>query len=76
MFSSAWVFSGDSSHNPKDMQVGLIGDSKLPIGVNVSASGCLSLYVSPAADWRPVQGVPRHSPDDSWDQLQHPPQPC
>ncbi len=34
----------------------LIGDSKLPIGVNMSV--CLSLYVT---DWRPVQGVPRLS---------------
>ncbi len=27
----------------KDMQVRLTGDLKLPIGVNVSVSGCLSL---------------------------------
>ncbi len=27
------------------MQVGFIGDSKLPIGVNVSVDVCLSLYV-------------------------------
>lgn len=32
----------------KDMQVGLIGDSALPKGVDVSVKGCLSLYVSPA----------------------------
>ncbi len=59
----AWVFSGDSGFLPqsKDMQV---GDSKLPVGVSVS--GCLSLCVSPATDWQPVQGVPRHSPNDSW----------
>ncbi len=53
----------------------LIGDSKLPIGVNVSVSGCLSLYVTPlcpVTDWRPVQGVPCHSPNASWDQLQKP----
>jgi len=31
--------------------------SKLPIGVNVRVSGCMSLYV-PSMDWRPVQGVP------------------
>ncbi len=39
----------------KDMRVRLIGDSKLPVGVSVS--GCLSLYVGPATDWRPVQGT-------------------
>ena len=54
------------------MQVRLIGDSKLPVGVNVSVSGCLSLYVGPVIDWRPVQGVPRLSPNASWDWLQHP----
>ena len=31
---------------------------KLPIGVNVSVDGCLSLYVSPVMNWRLVQGVP------------------
>lgn len=39
----------------KNMQVRLIGDSKLPIGVNVSVNGCV-------IDWRPVQGVPHLSP--------------
>ncbi len=34
------------------MQVRLIGDSKLPVGVNVSVSGCL--YVGPVTDCRPV----------------------
>ena len=38
----------------KDMQVRLIVDPKLPVGVN----GCLSLCVSPAIVWRPVQVVP------------------
>ncbi len=27
--------------------VRLFGESKLPVGVNVSVNGCLSLYVSP-----------------------------
>ncbi len=46
-----WVFSGYSGFLPqsKHMQVRLIGDSKLPIGVSVS--GCPSLYVSPVTDW-------------------------
>uniref|UniRef100_A0A669DI84 procollagen-proline 3-dioxygenase n=1 Tax=Oreochromis niloticus TaxID=8128 RepID=A0A669DI84_ORENI len=35
-------------------------------------NGCLSLYVGPATDWRPVQGVPRLSLYDSWDRLQRP----
>ncbi len=51
------------------MQVRLI---KLPVGVNVSVSGCLSLYVGPVTDWQPVRGVPRRSHNDSWDRLQHP----
>ncbi len=70
----AWVFSMYSGFLPqsKDMQVRLIGNYKLPVGVNVSVSGCLSLYVGPVTDWRPVQGVPRCSPNASWDWLQHP----
>merc|ERR1712035_59525 len=73
---SAWVLSGYSGFLPqsKDMQVGdrLIGDSKLTVGVNVSMNGCLSLRVSPATVWRPVQGVPCLSPNVSWDRLQPP----
>ncbi len=38
-----------SSHSPKYMQVRLIGDYRLSVGVNVS--GCLSLYVGPVIDW-------------------------
>uniref|UniRef100_A0A3Q3WUW2 PDZ domain-containing protein n=1 Tax=Mola mola TaxID=94237 RepID=A0A3Q3WUW2_MOLML len=34
----------------------LIGHSKLPVGMNVSVDGCLSLYVSPAMNWRLIQG--------------------
>ncbi len=43
----AGVFSGYSGFLPQstDMQVRLICDSKLPVGVSVS--GCLSLYVGP-----------------------------
>ena len=55
---SAWVFSGYSGFlpHPENMQSGgrLIGHSKLPIGVNVSVGGCLSLYVSPVMTWRLV----------------------
>ena len=63
-----------SSHSPKTCRLGtrLIGDSKLSVGVNVSVNGCLSLCVSPAIVWRPVQGVPCLSPDVSWDRLQPP----
>ncbi len=50
-----WVIR-DSSHNPK--QVRLTGNSKLPVGVNVSVNGCLSPCVSPVKNWRLVQGVP------------------
>ncbi len=57
---SVWVPSGSSGLLPrsKDMQVRLIGDSKSPVGVNVSVNGCLSLYVSPVMNWRLVQDVP------------------
>ncbi len=70
MFSLCLHGTPASSHSPKTCR--LIGDSKLPIGVNVSVSGCLSLYVGPVTDWRPVQGVPCRSPSASWDRLQHP----
>lgn len=43
----------------KDMQVRLIGDPKLPVDVNVSMNGFLSLPVSPVIDYQPVQGVGR-----------------
>ncbi len=33
------------------MMFRLISDSKLPVGVNVSMSGCLSQYVSPVMNW-------------------------
>jgi len=42
---------------------------KLSLGVSVSVCGCLSLC-GPVIDWRPVQGVPRLSPNDNWDRLQ------
>ena len=71
---SAWVLSGYSGFLPqsRDMHDWLIGVSKLPVRVNVRVSGCLSLYVSPAMNWRLVQGVPRLSPKVSWDRLQPP----
>lgn len=39
-----------SSHGPKTRR--LTGDSKLPVDVKVSVTGCLSLFVGPAIDWR------------------------
>ena len=72
-----WVLSGYSGFlpPPKTMHVRLIGVSKI-----VSKSeceqvcGCLSRLslCGPVMDWRPVQGVPRLSPDDRWDWLQPP----
>jgi len=54
-----------SSHRPKKpMHVRLIGVSKI-----VSRSEREWLFVSV---WRPVQGVPRLSPDDRGDRLQPP----
>lgn len=35
----------------KDMKLGLMGDSKMPIGVNA----CLYLQASPVIDWQPAQ---------------------
>ena len=43
----------------------------LKLSLGVSVSGCLSLC-GPVMDWRPVQGVPRLSPNDRWDRLQPP----
>lgn len=71
---SAWVLSEYSGFltQSKDMQVRLTGNSKLPIGLNVSVIDCLSMYVGPLMNWRLVQGVPHCSPIVSWDQLQSP----
>uniref|UniRef100_A0A3Q0RTY6 Glucagon / GIP / secretin / VIP family domain-containing protein n=1 Tax=Amphilophus citrinellus TaxID=61819 RepID=A0A3Q0RTY6_AMPCI len=46
----------------------LISESKLLTGGSVN--GCLSLCVGPVTGWRPVQGVPRLSPYNSWERLQ------
>ena len=59
----AWVPSrySVSSQSSKTCKLGfrLIGHFKLPVGVNVSVDGCLSLYVTPAMmNWRLVQGDP------------------
>ncbi len=35
----------------------LIGDYELPVGMNVSMNGCLSLYVGPLMTWQLVQDV-------------------
>ncbi len=74
---SVWVPSRYSSFllQSKHMQVGLIGDPKLPLGGNQSMNGCLSLYVSPVMNWQLVQSVPPTSPSVSWDWLQFPPRP-
>lgn len=54
----------------RDMYVGLTGDSKLAVGVNV----CVPLYASVRQLWdRLAKGVPRLSPNNSYDWLQHPP---
>ena len=71
-----WVLSGYSGFLPpsKIMHVRLIGGSKLSLGVSVSVCGCLSRLslCGPVMDSRPVQGVPRLSPNDRWDRLQPP----
>jgi len=59
----------------KNMHVRLIGVSKIVFRSECEhVCGCLSrssLY-GPVMDWRPVQGVPRLSPDDPWARLQPP----
>ena len=72
LLTSAWVLSGFTGFLPrsKDMHDGLIGNFKLPVGVNVS--GCLSLCVNPVMNWRLVQGVPRLLSNVSWDRLRPP----
>lgn len=50
-----WVFYGFLPHSKSSVQVRQRGDSKLPVGMNVSVSGCLPICVQPAVDWRPAQ---------------------
>ena len=73
----AWVLSGYSGFLPlsKNMDVRLIGDSKIVLRSDCEhVCGCLSRLslCGPVMDWRPVQGVPRLSPNDRWDRLQPP----
>lgn len=44
--------------SPMARSLGLTGNSKLPVGVNMSVNGCLCPCVSPVIDCRPVQCVP------------------
>ena len=71
----AWVLSGYSGFIPssKNMHVRLIGVSKIVLRSECEHSwlSCVSLF-GPVMDWRPVQGVPRLSPDDRWDRLKPP----
>ena len=71
----AWVLSGYSSFLPlsKNMHVRLTGVSKIVLR-SECVCGCLSRLslCGPVMDWRPVQGVPRLSPNDFWDRLQTP----
>ena len=69
----AWVLSGYSGFLPpsKNMHVRLIGDSKIVLRSECERVWLFVSFVS-VMDWRPVQGVPRLSPDDQWDRLQPP----
>ena len=54
------------------MYVRLISVSKIVLRSECErVCGCLSCLslCGPVMDWRPVQGVPRLSPDDRWDRL-------
>ena len=44
-------FCAEFACSPRVRMGRLIGDSKLPVGVNVSVNGCSSLYVSPVMNW-------------------------
>ena len=55
-----------------NMHVGLIGNSKLTLGVSVRVHGCLSLC-GLVMDWPPVRGLPYLSPNGNWERLQPPP---
>ncbi len=51
---------------------GLIGNSKLPIGVNVIINGCLSIY-QPCDELATCPGYTLPVPSVSWDWFQLPP---
>ena len=64
---SAWVLtesSGFLPHSKKHvkLELRLTGHSEWPVVVNVSVDSCFSLYVSPAMNWRLVQGDPAFAP--------------
>ncbi len=48
---------GTSASFPKDTQDRLTGDFNLLVDLNVSVSGCLSVYVSPVMNWQLVQAM-------------------
>lgn len=48
-------------------QIWSAGYLKLPVNVNVSVNGCLSLCVSPSIDCQPVHGVPLILYKITWD---------
>jgi len=61
--------------DPKNMHVRSIGVSEIVLRSECEhVCGCLSRLslCGPVMDWRPVQGLPRLSPDDCWDRLQSP----
>ena len=74
-----WVLSRYSSFLPLSQKITCmsVGDSKLSLGVSVTVHSCVSRFslCGSVMDWRPVQGVPRLSSNDSWDRLQRPARP-
>ena len=66
-----WVLSKYSAFLPQSKNMlGLIGHSKLPVGVIVKV--CLSVQFSSATYWQQGHGVPDIMLVDSWDRLQPP----
>lgn len=63
-----WMSTGSSRFLPhsKDMELGPIGDSKLPAGVNLSVNVSLYMCVNYVIDWQHVHASrPLHAGMDS-----------
>jgi len=67
----AWVLYGYFGFLPpsKNMHGRLIRIAKLSLGLSLSRTMSRLSLCGPVMDWRPIQGVPRLSPNDSWERL-------
>ncbi|XP_061606402.1 uncharacterized protein mrvi1 isoform X3 [Phyllopteryx taeniolatus] len=69
MFSLSCLRGSAFLPRPKNMHA--LETRNCPVGVTVSANGCLFVCMCPAIGWRPVQGAPRLLPDDGRDGRMH-----